>query len=388
MSLLLKRVLFKRLLFRLHWLAGLSAGLVLAVVGFTGGLLGFEESILRALNPQLQIAAGGRATKSPDQWIESARIAYPDRQPRSVAWNGADAPVWLGLASGKERGIEVALDPYSGSPLAAPRGAAFFEAAKRMHRSLATGPVGKQIVGASTALLIVLALSGVTLRWSRRSRSPSAWLRLDLRLKGRGFFRHLHAVAGTWLLAFYLVAASTGLWWSYDFYRTAVNTMAGVATPLRRPPPPAADAGTPPISLDRVWTAFRLDVHDATRASIALPGDAATPLEIRYQTPSSAHERAWNTLKLDTASGAIVGRELYAERPRGRRFVSSLFPLHSGSFFGWPGRVLMALASLLMPLFAISGWWLWLARRHSVRRDGAFACLSAGPRRCTNADAA
>ena len=38
--------LLKRVLFRLHWLAGISAGLVLGLVGFTGGLLGLEEPVL------------------------------------------------------------------------------------------------------------------------------------------------------------------------------------------------------------------------------------------------------------------------------------------------------------------------------------------------------
>lgn len=364
----------KRAWFRLHWMAGLSAGLVLAVVGATGGLLGFEEPILRLLNPQLHLAADGRASLSPQQWIERARLAYPDRQPRSLAWNGLDAPVMLRMANGRERGIEVALDPYSGAVLATPRGAAFFKTVESLHRTLAAGPVGKQVVGASTALLIVLALSGVYLRWPRRPRSPAAWLRFDLQLRGRRLLRNLHAVAGTWLLAFYLVAAATGLWWSYDFYRSAVNTLAGVTTPLRRASLAAADSQALPLSIDAAWAAFRLDVPDATRASVALTGHAGAALEIRYQTAASAHERAWNTLRLDAVSGAIVGRELYAAQPRGRRFVSALFPLHSGSFFGWPGRVLMASASLLMPLFALTGICLWLLRR---RKDAAGRCARA-----------
>lgn len=365
MLLLPNPVPLKRVLFRLHWIAGLLAGLVLAVVGFTGGLLGFQDSILHALNPQLEIAAVGRNAQLPAQWIESARSAHPDRQPRSIAWNGAGAPVSLRLASGNERGIDVALDPYNGSVLGSARGTAFFKTVESLHRTLAAGPPGKQIVGASTALLIMLALSGVYLRWPRRPLSASAWLRLDFRLKGRGFLWHLHAVTGTWLLAFYLVAASTGLWWSYDFYRSAVNRMAGVTTPLRRAPPAAAAPDVSTASIDKAWVAFRLDVPDATRAAIALTGDATKPLEIRYQTPVSAHERAWNILKFDRLSGAVVSRELYDDQPRGRRFVSALFPLHSGSFFGAPGRVLMALASLLLPLFAVTGIWLWLLRRRS-----------------------
>jgi len=40
-----------------------------------------------------------------------------------------------------------------------------------------------------------------------------------------------------------------------------------------------------------------------------------------------------------------------------------MFALHSGSFFGEAGVVLMMLASLAMPLFPITGWMMYLDRR-------------------------
>src|SRR5690606_26397533 len=46
---------------------------------------------------------------------------------------------------------------------------------------------------------------------------------------------------------------------------------------------------------------------------------------------------------------------------------ASMFALHRGSFFGLPGVVLFMLASLLMPLFAVTGWMLYLERRGRQR---------------------
>jgi sulfite reductase (NADPH) flavoprotein alpha-component len=43
--------------------------------------------------------------------------------------------------------------------------------------------------------------------------------------------------------------------------------------------------------------------------------------------------------------------------------MSSIFPLHSGSFFGTPGVLAFFLASLAMPVFTITGWMLYLDRR-------------------------
>jgi sulfite reductase (NADPH) flavoprotein alpha-component len=385
MSIPVQRVLLKRVLFRLHWIAGLTAGLVLAVVGFSGGLMGFEEPILRSLNPQFHVVANNRSALLPDRWIADARAAHPGEAVRGVTWAGVDEAVRLRMARDGGRGSEIAIDPYDGSVLGAARGAEFFAVVEQVHRTLAAGAVGKQMVGASTATLILIVATGLYLRWPRRRHSWSTWLRPNLERKGRGLLWQLHAVAGTWLLLFYLSAALTGLWWSYDFYRNAINAIAGVPASTRRPPAPAADQSALPVSVDPAWIAFRAAVPEATRATFAPPASSDAPLEIRYQTPSSPHERAWNTLKVDPVTGAISGRELYAELPRGRRFVSSLFPLHSGSFFGAPGRVLMACAALSMPLFALTGIWLWLLRRRNEASRNRLATAVPGELRGSDA---
>ncbi|MGG2362119.1 hypothetical protein ACE4Z5_24405, partial [Salmonella enterica] len=41
--------------------------------------------------------------------------------------------------------------------------------------------------------------------------------------------------------------------------------------------------------------------------------------------------------------------------------------LHSGGFFGVGGLILFMLSSLLMPLFAVTGWMLYLDRRAKQR---------------------
>jgi len=375
----MKPSLSKTILFRIHWILGITAGLVLAVVGVTGAMIGFEAEILRAMNPSIRATAAEGPIAAPSKLIDAARAAHPGYNARNLAWEGDDEPVVVRLAKGSERGgLEVALDPHTAAVLGTPRGKDTFDVAEQLHRNLAAGPVGKQIVGASTAILLVLAITGIILRWPRRS-SWRAWLTFNPKLRGRGFLWHLHSVAATWLLAFYLIAALTGLWWSYDFYRNAINAMAGVSGPMRRPGGDGK-ADLPPATIDQSWTVFRREATDATRANFALSGAADAPVEIRYQTPASPHERAWNTLKVDAANDSVAARELYAEQPRGRRFVSSIFPLHSGGFFGLPGRIVVAFAALMMPFFAVTGFLLWIARRRNLALRAEAAAGAIAPR--------
>jgi sulfite reductase (NADPH) flavoprotein alpha-component len=363
-SMPMQRSLTQRILFRIHWIAGITAGLVLAVVGFTGALINVESATLDAINPAFRIVAPpGAQPMSLASLVDAARAANPGYDARSLAWNGDDRATSVRLARGRERGgIDVGVDPYSGAVLGEMRGKDFFDTAEQLHRNLAAGPVGKQIVGASTAILIVIAITGIVLRWPRRH-SWKTWLRFDSTLRGRPLWWRIHGVLATWMLAFYLVASLTGLWWAYDFYRNAINAMAGVPAQQRRGPMdgPAIE----PARLDAAWTAFRRETNGATRATIMLAAAADTPVEIRYQDATTPHERAWNTAKI-AADGSVASRELYAELPRGRRFVSSLFPLHNGSFFGVPGRIAMTMASAAMPFFAITGVWLWILRRRNA----------------------
>ena len=43
--------MLKKVWFQLHWFFGISAGLVLALMGVTGAALSFQDELLRAFNP-------------------------------------------------------------------------------------------------------------------------------------------------------------------------------------------------------------------------------------------------------------------------------------------------------------------------------------------------
>jgi sulfite reductase (NADPH) flavoprotein alpha-component len=70
---------------------------------------------------------------------------------------------------------------------------------------------------------------------------------------------------------------------------------------------------------------------------------------------------------LDARTGEVLKHEPYESKRAGEKFMASIFPLHSGSFFGLPGVVLYMLASMAMPVFAITGWLMYLDRRRRRR---------------------
>ncbi|WP_181005277.1 PepSY-associated TM helix domain-containing protein, partial [Pseudomonas amygdali] len=86
-----------------------------------------------------------------------------------------------------------------------------------------------------------------------------------------------------------------------------------------------------------------------------------------YLLKDSPHPRALNSITLDPANGQVSAVLRYAERGLGAQLLASNYALHVGSYFGLAGRLIMTGASLMMPLFFITGGLLYLDRRRKKR---------------------
>lgn len=379
--------------FNFHWLVGITFGIVLAVVGFTGGLLSYEQPIVRWLSSDVMTVAvpDDVPALAPAEMLARLQQQRPEKQVASLGYSGNPADALAVTFAGDRRGLTFYANPYTGELTGEASGRELMQTIRKLHRwMLLDIDTGRPLVGIATALLILMAISGIYLRWPKLHPTRlRTWLALDWRRKGHSFIRHLHLITGTWVFLFYLLASGTGLWWSFDWYRAGLYALAGVEQPVRGEGPPraagneaargrgdrAAKANADPsaMPLDAIWQQFIARTPVFEQARLNLPRSEKDRVGIRYLTPDAPHERAADVLWFDARSGQLLETELYRAKPRGERFIASIFPLHAGSFFGPIGVLLMMLSSLAMPLFAITGWQLYLKRRHyqTLRRDPA-----------------
>ena len=73
----------RSILFRIHWFIGITAGLVLLVVGATGAILAVQPEVQDALNRTHRLDASG-ALAPPARWIEGVAAANPGHQVQKV----------------------------------------------------------------------------------------------------------------------------------------------------------------------------------------------------------------------------------------------------------------------------------------------------------------
>ncbi|WP_242415580.1 PepSY domain-containing protein [Sphingomonas panni] len=361
----------RNILFQIHWFLGITAGLVLAVMGVTGATLSFEHEILAALNPDRPVAATTARLSGPKLIAQVMRQRPGARIGRLIVPSDAGEMTTVTYVQGtaKERHLE-RLDPYSGALLGEPRGAATIDLLEEVHRWLALpgdgNGIGRQITGFSAVALIYFALSGLYLRWPKRPLDWRNWFVLDRRKTGRNLYRMLHAVIGGWVLLFYLVSGFTGLWWSYDWYRQGVRALLVAEAPAERSKGPKDVAVDLPLAWNGFVRATGGQFYERVTMSVRDHGE----VQFRAKLHGGRHDRVSDELSIDGTTGAVIKDQRYDARPLGEDIVTSVFELHRGAYFGMGGRIAMLLASLTMPLFTITGFLLYFARR---RRKAALA---------------
>jgi uncharacterized iron-regulated membrane protein len=388
----------RTLLFRLHWALGLTAGLVLALMGLTGALMSYEEAVTAFANrDRLTVQAAERPALTPAAL--AARIGAQAHGPKVDALTLSDDPgasVLVRFArdpATRVRPPSVYADPYDGTVLGPMRLETAFATVRELHRWLllpgGSKGWGRTITGACLWALLAFLATGLYLRWPQIHRWR-IWLKPHLARPGRARWWSLHAVAGTWLVPVYLVIALTGLTWSYPWFKDgATALLAGdleAAKPARaanrpegRGRPADADAAASGTSLDRAWAAFRAgEGRAAGSAAVILPGADAKAIRIRWLPRGIDAPSARNEARYDAATGALVSAEHAADLPLGRRLVENMLEVHRGRFFGDVVALLFCLAALAMPGFAATGLTLYVLRRRAGARRRLVAPEAAG----------
>ncbi len=120
---------------------------------------------------------------------------------------------------------------------------------------------------------------------------------------------------------------------------------------------------------DAIWSSIYSNAGpELTAYNIRMPAVAGQPATVYYLLKSSPHDRAQNQINLDPATGEVKFQDRYASKSLPSQLLTSIYALHTGSYFGLPGRIILTLSSLMMPLFFITGWLLYLDRRRKKRQ--------------------
>ncbi len=385
--------MYKNIWFKLHLILGLSAGFILLIVGFTGAMLSFEKEILNVINQNTyKVTVFDKPKLSTKELLEKFQEQKPQAKINAITISSfEDDSTSINVAAEGEnarKGVTYYVNPYTAEILPELKGVSFFKTIENIHRRLLLSDFGKQVVALSVVSLLVLMFSGIYIYYPRLKKSFSQSLKLNFQSKGRFFLANLHSAIGMWVIPFYLLASLTGLYWSYEFVSNGLHSITGVEKPKKpqmKAPTEAQNkaqgekseqkskeprAEMPmqvgeKISFDdislSVDTFKNLVKNEYLTATLRFPQKGSV-YSFDYLAIDSAHERAKNKIEFDIKTNEVLKHEKYEDKTLTQKLMGSILPLHTGEYFGVIGQTLMFLASLMMPLFTITGLILYLKR--------------------------
>ena len=369
----------RKTLFILHKYAGLTLGLLLALIGLTGSLLVFDHALDEQLTPQTITFKPSAQPASFAEILAAAQAAVPgnpaptrlmtQRQP------GSPHVVRFPTPEGAPGPIEVSVSPTDAEVLAI-RGWGTPEYTMtwlyRLHYTLLAGKNGKTVVGFMGLLLMVFCITGAVLWWPKKSKTQKKQWKRAFTISRSGnrfrFYFDIHKVFGIYCLPLLLMISFSGVTLVFP---TQVEAVVGSLFQVEpRPALPGSRTGSgTPITPDQAVAIGETVFPGGALKRIYLPRDN----EDSYGLTFRAEGEAWTNygasfVRMDQYSGEILLSQNVTEIPLGNKIMRWQFPLHNGDALGIVGRWLVLLAGLAPALLFGTGLYLWWQKRRLKSR--------------------
>ena len=405
----------------IHLYLSLIAGLVIAVVCFTGAVLVFEKELEQQLHPEryfvtpvstprlsveqlvaaVQQQAGPKAKiagvkvyADPARTVEvslaggpggkegreggmrrgeggkegRARQGGPGERGGREGQEGKGGPGEKGGKGGKGggeggRGPQFFVNPYTGAVVGPyVYRDSFFFSMMALHRGMVGGPVGKLVVGVSTLMFLFIIGTGIVLWWPASNKI----LRQRLTVKWDASFKRLnhdlHIVLGFYSALFLFVFAFTGLAWSFEWFNNGIFAVTNSDPKGPEAPKSEVVLNGGKVGFDQAYAVAQQQVPGALSYAISLPKDSAEAVRVMTTTATAAYEGATDELYLDQYTGRPLGKLDFNDRNLGQRVRRTFKPVHTGAIYGTPSKIIALLVCVLGVTFPVTGVIMWLNR--------------------------
>lgn len=371
---------FRKIVFWLHLIAGISAGVFILLMSLTGVALTYERQMLESADVPSFTAGGERL--SIEQLAEKAAAAAPNGATLTSLTLSSDETVPVSASYGRE--ASAWLHPETGDKLepGAPGLRKFFRTATDLHRWLALSGdgrnTGKAITGAANLVFLFLVVSGLYLwfprQWKWSAFRPVIWFRGKLKGKARDW--NWHNTLGFWSclpLSFIVLSGSliSYPWLTGLLYKAFGETPPGQSAPARPGNPPApARSETPAVTpalqgLNALWAKAEAESPAWQTITLALPVTKAATFNVMGSHRGRPDLRG--TLTLDPQTTAVTARETFDSFSPARKARTWGHWLHTGEAGGTIGQTIAGLASAAACVLVWTGFALtW--RRFRQRR--------------------
>ena len=152
-------------------------------------------------------------------------------------------------------------------------------------------------------------------------------------------------------------------------YLNYVRDLVGVFSRVAPFPvvPWRASERAPALSVQQIYDGVSRTYAGSTISEMHVPSKPTAGYLVYLRRDDDIHRLGDTLVWVHPASGEILLERASRNRSSGESFMHWLFPLHSGTAFGLPGRIAMCVTGVAPFVLVMTGLWVWSRKRRSER---------------------
>ncbi|MDT0650286.1 PepSY-associated TM helix domain-containing protein [Autumnicola edwardsiae] len=366
-----KQNTFKKWIGKLHLWLGLASGIVVFIVAITGCIYVFHDEIKDITQPWRKVAIQDQEFVAPSLLQEKVEARYPNAAPGMVVYQGKERPAFV-YNFMENAGYNIYFNPYSAEFLHSQKiEDEFFSIIENLHMYLLLPEkIGRQVVGISTIIFIVMLISGIILWWPKRRKNLKNGLKIRFNAKWRRVNYDWHNITGIYISLLALVIAITGLSFSYEWMHESLYVIGNLGKEYsEETAPPIIEAESPNSGIPAIDMAMKQTFALLPDAGMHFvwEQDANSPI-ITGSYPETLDFDHQSNFYFHPETGKLLEKHLYSNKSTGLKLQEMNYGLHTGQYFGITGKIIAFFGSLFVAGLPVSGFIIWWGRRNKKKR--------------------
>jgi uncharacterized iron-regulated membrane protein len=367
---------FRSVSFTIHKWLGIVSAIVLTVVALSGTIYVFQDEVVKLLNREkFYLEADGSEVQVSSEILIQKIESSTGGKVMFLSIPAADNRIWLAnvMREGDgRRGTTFLVNPYSGQVEEQKnlKGEAFFFWVFRLHRWLLMDTaIGRPIVGWATIIMIILVMSGFIIWLPRKIKKIYDGLRIKVKGGAYRLTFDLHSTLGFYAAFFILIMSVTGLYWSFDWSRSAILSVLGAESPQRGVGDQSKIEDSDAISLSaeyasyaEIFAAADAELNYKGNYRLTIPEQVATSVVLTKNKTGFFAPSGSDRIEIDRVNARPLKVEKFSDKPVNEQIASSIKALHTGEIFGLFTKILYFLSGLIASSLPVTGIILWIKK--------------------------
>jgi uncharacterized iron-regulated membrane protein len=344
---------------QIHLWLGLSTGIIVFIISITGCIYVFEEEIRNATNKdQLYVPVQQKPFAGLEVIISNFKKEVPKQKITSIRINQQEPNALVELST---KNKVYYFNPYNGK-LTNTEKQDWLVTVRKLHTSLLLGETGSFIQRWSVVIFVLMLITGIILWFPNQIKALKHAIKIKWSGTAKRINYDLHNVLGFYASFILLIIALTGLFFAFKEVRNTAAFLTGnKLTDGKKVESKAIETkDSIAVRYDKIYKSAIKQYPGANTATLSIKKTGDLRLRLLYPYNWS---RKQNTFYYNAKTGQLLRYKLYKDFNTADVLEATNYDLHTGKLFGYFGKIVAFLASLIAASLPITGFIIWLRKK-------------------------